>query len=226
MNLPDIPEYVANYFNFIIDFAASPKETCSRYKATNSVNKDLLAFAAIGTAFTWLTLVLLKKIAELNNDKSSFLRIVDYADADTITLITLPCIIILTLLVHLAVKIIFFFNKKIYKQKIKGTINFKNTVNGSLAFFSFAPFVFMLCFLFTMLGAYQIKDNSSWPIFLLLLFPLVILEGFFIFWYLPASLSAVQPDELSSSYRKAIFSVYGLIIFLVAAQSWIKDIFS
>src|SRR3954471_731752 len=99
MNLPDIPEYVANYFNFIIDFAASPKKACSNYKATNSVNKDLLSFAAIGIVFTWLTLVLIKKIAESNNDKSSFLKLINNADADTITLITLPCIIILTLLV-------------------------------------------------------------------------------------------------------------------------------
>jgi hypothetical protein len=170
--------------------------------------------------------VLLKKIAESNNDKSSILKLIDNVDADNITLITLPCIIILTLLVHVAVKIIFFFNKKIYKQKIAGAINFKNTVNGSLAFFSFVPFVFALCFLLVMLTCYKLKAHLSLTGFLILLSPLDVLGVLFILWYFPVSLSAVQSDELSSSYRKAVLSVYGLIMVLFAAQDWIRDIFN
>ena len=148
MNLPDIPEYVAGYFNFIIDFAVNPKKSCEPYKATNSVNKNLLTYAAIGTAFTWLTVSLLKKIAESYNDKSSILQGADKIDADRIPLIVLPCIIILSLLVHVTIKIIFLINRKEYRNLPRNSVNFKNTVNGALAFFSFAPFVLILFFLF------------------------------------------------------------------------------
>ncbi|HEY2726988.1 MAG TPA: hypothetical protein VGI61_07430, partial [Parafilimonas sp.] len=226
MNLPDIPEYVANYFNFITDFAADPKNACNEYRASNSINKNLLSFAAIGIVFTWITISLLKKIAESNNDKSDILKIADKVDADTAALIILPCIIIISLLVHLAVKLIFFLNMKIHKRKTAGAINLKNTINGSLAFFSFAPFVFMLCFLFIMLVCYKFQNHLNLAGFLLILSPLIILQLFFAFWYFPASLSAMQPDELSGSYRKAIYSVYGLIFVLIAMQDWLYDLFN
>jgi hypothetical protein len=226
MTLPDIPEYVANYFNFITDFAADPKNACKEYKASNSINKNLLSFAAIGIVFTWLTISLLKKIAELNNDKSDILKIADKVDADTAALLILPCIIILSLLVHLAVKLIFFFNKKTYKTTNDRSINIKNTINGSLAFFSFAPFVFMLCFLFIMLVCYKLQNHLNLAGFLFILSPLIVLQLFFLFWYFPSSLSAMQSDEISGSYRKAIYSVYGLIFVLIAMQDWIIDIFN
>ncbi len=226
MNLPDIPEYVANYFDFIIDFGTNPKNACKKYKASNSINKDLLTFAAIGIVFTWLTISLLKRIAESNNDKSDILKIADKVDADTAALIVLPCIIIISLLVHLAVKLIFFLNRKIYKHKISNSINLKNTINGSLAFFSFAPFVLMLCFLFIMVTMYQFHGRLNFTEFIFILSPSIILQLLFIIWYFPAGLSAMQQDELSSSYRKAIYSVYGLIFVLIAMQDWIKGIFN
>jgi hypothetical protein len=226
MTLPDIPEYVANYFNFITDFAADPKKACKEYKASNSINKNLLSFAAIGIVFTWLTISLLKRIAASNNDKSDILKIADKVDADTAALIILPCIIILSLLVHLAVKLIFFLNRKIYKQKTSASINIKNTINGCLAFFSFAPFVFMLCFLFIMLACYQFQSRLNIVGFLFILSPIIILQLFFLFWYFPAGLSAMQPDETSGSYHKAIYSVYGLIFVLIAMQGWLNDIFN
>jgi hypothetical protein len=224
MNLPDIPEYVAGYFNFIIDFATNPKKSCEPYKATNSVNKSLLTYAAIGTVFTWLTLSLLKKIAESYNDKSSILQGADKVDPEKIPLIVLPCVIIISLLVHVTIKIIFLINRKEYGSLPRNSVNFKNTVNGALAFFSFAPFVLILSFLLTMLIFYNMPAaDVKFVIAIGIMSPIIILGVSFIFWYFPVSLSAVQPEELSKGYLKAVYSVYGLVLVIFAIQDWIKD---
>jgi cytochrome bd-type quinol oxidase subunit 2 len=224
MILPDITEYIAGYFNFIIDFAINPKKTCEPYKATNSVDKTLLTYAAIGTFFTWLIILLTKRIAEVYNDKSSILQGVDKIDADKIPLIMLPCIIIISLLVHVTIKVVFLLNKKEYSTLPRNAINFKNTVNGALAFFSFAPFVLMLSFLITMLFLYNINPaHLKFVIFIVIMLPVIFLATTFILWYFPISLSAVQPDELSKGYRKSVYTVYGFILFLFAIQDWIKD---
>jgi hypothetical protein len=224
MNLPDIPEYAAGYFNFIIDFAASPKTACKPYKAKNKVNKDLLTYSIIGLFFTWLLFIVLQKIGTAFNDKSGILQLADNVEAETLPLIVLPCIILFSLLAHIAILLVLKVNKKKYPDE---SVNFKNTVNGMLAFFSFAPFSITFAFLLTMLVAYNFTTPDINPLQLILLvLPAVSLMISFLIYYFPQSLASVQPDLLQKDYGKAIISVYVFIVTTIGLIGWTHDIFN
>jgi hypothetical protein len=224
MNLPDIPEYVAGYFNFIVDFAINPTNACAPYKASNKINKDLLTFAAIGATLTWLTIILIKKMGDYYHDKSHIFDFTDKLEVDIIPFVALPFIILLSLFVHLLVRLIFRFNKE--DKGISPTqIDCKNTINGALAYFAFAPFLIMLSFFITMAIIFNIpKGLSGWQILLLVL-PNSIFTLWVVLWCFPLSITAMQPDELRKSYKNAILTCFGLFFVIIVVLEWLKDLF-
>ena len=224
MNLPDIPDYVAGYFNFIIDFAINPAKACEPYRGLNKVDKNLLSFAAIGIAFTWLTILLTKKLAASNSDPTGLFKYVENVDIETLPLAMLPAILLVSLIIHAMVKLVFLFHRKQYQNTVKENINFKNTFNGTLAFFSFAPFAFVVLFLVSLSILYQFdRKQLHWAVLLLVLLPLIALEIAFLFWYLPVSISAVQPGSISKNFKRALLSIYYVVMVMVALMLMARD---
>ncbi len=223
----DIPEFVAGYFNFIIDYAAKPGETCSKYKSLNKVDKDLLTYAAIGSAFTWLIFRLISKLGEVYNDKSDILDLADKIEIDKLPLIILPSIVLLSLFVHVAVRLTLIISRQ-HKNLEPNTVNFKNTVNGALAFFSFAPFAYMLINLLTLLLTYNFVNlqDPNYFIVILLLLPTILLFLSFVIWYFPVSVSSVQPEDLRKIFMRAIYIVYAFFFVLFFAVGQIREIVS
>lgn len=224
MNLPDVPDYVAGYFDFIIDFSTQPVKACEPYKGLNKVDKNLLSYAAIGIAFTWLTILITRKLASSNNDQSGIFKYVEAINIETIPLVVIPAILLLSVLIHSMVKLVFILNRKEYHSIVKGNINFKNTFNGTLAFFAFAPFAFVVVFLGCLFILYQFdQKNLHWAVLFLVLLPLIALEIAFLFWYLPVSISAVQPESISKNVKRAILNIYYLVMVMVAISFMIRD---
>jgi len=210
MNLPDIPEYIANYFNFIIDFVVNPKKACEKYKGMNKVDKDLLTFAAVGIALTWITISVTKKISDYYGDNSQILTLPEKIDMETLTLISIPTLLFVALLIHLMVKLILYIGKENFTG-----VDIKNTINGILAFFSFAPFLLFFLFLIIMIVIYNLVDKEINPYWLLtFVSPLTILSLSYVFWYFPAALRFMQPNDLRKPFRKAITNIYVIIMLL------------
>ena len=224
MDFPDIPDYVAGYFDFIIDFATKPAKACEPYKGLNKVDKTLLSFAAIGIAFTWLTILITKKLAASNNDQSGIFKYVENINIETIPLVVIPSILLLSLFIHAMVKLVFILHRKEYHSIVKGNINFKNTFNGTLGFFAFAPFAFVVVFLGCLIILYQFdQKHLHWAVLLIVLLPLIFLEIAFLFWYLPISISAVQPENISKNFKRAILSIYYLVMVVLAITLMLRD---
>lgn len=225
MDLPDIPEYVASYFDFVIDFALNPAKACEPYRGSGKVNKTLVSFAVLGTVFAWLCIAAIKKLATNNNDNEGILKYANKIDTETLPLIILPSILLLSIIFHLAVKIVFLLNRREYNTIIKSDINFKNTFNGLLAFFSFAPFSLMVLLLITVYFMYRFHASTIHPgILFLIILPYVLLQLSFLIWYLPVSVGSMQPERISKSYKKAFFSIYAFIMVIVAAVSLLADL--
>jgi hypothetical protein len=224
MNLPDIPEYVAGYFNFIVDFTINPTNACAPYKASNKINKDLLTFAAIGITLTWLTIILIKKMGDHYHDNSHIFDFTENLEVDIIPFAVLPFIILLSLCVHLLVRLIFRFDNEV-KTTSPIQIDFKNTINGALAYFAFAPFLVMLSFFITMATIFNVPKLSGWKILLVIL-PNSIFTLWVVLWYFPLSITAMQPDNLRKSYKKAILTCFGFFFVIFALIDWLKDLFT
>jgi hypothetical protein len=224
MNLPDIPEYVADYFNFLIDFSISPQKALDPFKRVNEIDKKLITFAALGTGFTWLNLILLQKLARANNDKSDIFRNIDKVDIETLPFMILLGVILFSIIVHVGVKLMMFISARIEKKKLLkeelNLISLKKTINGALGFFSFAPLVYILLFEFTMIVVYALNPrNINIFLWLILIAPAALFGMVCILYYLPKALSCIHPIGLSKKVYSLILTLYGLIMFLIAITS-------
>jgi hypothetical protein len=218
MNLPDIPKYVADYFNFVIDFVISPKKALEFYKAKDSIHETLISFTAIGIFFTWINGTLLQKLGEINHDKSDILKFIPKIDIDMLPLVALLTVTFAAVIFHLILKLVLMFELNEFKKpegrtRATSLLNLKNTINGALAFFSVIPFLLTLCFLLTMLGAYNLILDKPSPVTIILLELPLIAAGFAaMIWYFPQSLSQVQPAGLTKTVNASIYSVFGVLI--------------
>jgi len=220
MTLPDIPKATADYINFIIDFGSSPSKAVSAYKGTGSVNPDLVTFSALGAGLTWLILLVLKHIADAHNDKSDIIALIGKGDIETIPLFALDTIILLSIIFHLAMRLVLKFQKRT-KGKIntkKGahiSINLKDTINGALAFFSFAPVVISLTFLFGMIFLFTIRPpQPKLNVAIALMIsvgPTVVLLLALIFFYFPTALSGVQSTMDAKEARNIFYTIVGIV---------------
>jgi hypothetical protein len=226
MNLPDIPKYVADYFNFVIDFTASPKKALEPYKAKGSIHETLISFAAIGVFFTWLNGMLLQKLGELNHDNSDILRFIPKLDIELLPLVSLMTVVFCSIIFHFVLKFVLMFELKEFKtskaeHKATSLLNLKNTINGALAFFSIIPVILTLCFLLTMLGAYNLNHQKMNMVLILLIqLPLIFIGVASVLWYFPQSLSQVQPTGLIRIVNRSIYSLYGfcMIVFWLISK--------
>jgi len=222
MPLPDLPQATADYINFIIDFASSPSKAVSAYKGKGSVNANLVTFSALGAGLTWLVLLVLKHIADAHNDKSDIIALIGKGDVETIPVLALLIIILLSIIFHLAMKLVLKFQKGTNgkgdtKTHKKISINLKENINSALAFFSFAPIMFSLTFLFGMIFLFrylpsQIQPTQSVIIPLIIsVGPNVLLLLALVFIYFPSALSGVQSTMDVKAARKVFSTVVGII---------------
>jgi hypothetical protein len=228
MNLPDIPKYIADYFNFVIDFTASPRKALEPYKAKDSIHETLISFAAIGIFFSWLNGMLLQKLGESNHDKSGILKFIARLDMELLPLISLVAVVFCSIIFHFFLKFVLMFELKEFKTgkkeyKASSLLNLKNTINGALAFFSVIPVILTLCFLLTMLGVYNLNhERINIVVILLIDLPLIFIGVASLLWYFPQSLSQVQPMGLTRVVNRSIYSLYGFCMVI----SWLISKFT
>jgi hypothetical protein len=187
------------------------------FKQSNKVHETLITYAGIGSFFSWLTAILLKRLGEINNDRSEFLKKIPNTDIDFLPFATLFFIIFFTIVLHFAIKLAIILGNRNGKSAPRSeAFTIKNTINGGLAFFSVYPFLNLFVFLLIMLLAYNInpKAISLW-IVLVILSPLVIIALFSI-WRFPKSIIAVHPQALEKIIGGAFYTLLVLISFTTA----------
>ena len=96
------------------------------------------------------------------------------------------------------------------------SINLKDTINGTLAFFSFAPVVISLTFLFGMIFLFTIRPpQPALNVVIALMIsvgPTVVLLLALIFFYFPTALSGVQSTMDSKDARNIFYTVVGIVV--------------
>jgi hypothetical protein len=224
MNLPDIPKYVADYFNFAIDFIQHPGKALKEYKANNRIHETLITYTAIGIFFSWLTGILLQKLAAVNNDKSEVVKVFGKADIDILPFIGLFGIILFAVILHFGIKLVLLFKPKATRPKAEdiraeGSINIKNSINGALAYFSVIPFLLMFLFLVLMLVVYPLKTKISLVLLIVLELPIIITAFISFIWHFPKAMSTVHPDYLGPTVRNSIYTLFGIIMVFIAIVS-------
>ncbi|GEM_PF-4536354 len=223
MNLPDIPKYITDYFNFTIDFTGHTSEALKPFKERNKIDETLVSYAAFGLFFTWLIAFLLRRLAEMHKDKTSLFKNLHLSEIEIYPLAAIFAIIVCAIILHFAIKIVLAIDKRFMHQRSpkkypdSGTFNLKNTINGLLAFFAVIPFLYMTLFLLTMFIIYTFLPAQIKPgVVIALIAPTAIAALIFILFHFPRSIAAVHPDSLNSYIRNSIRTLIILSMALIA----------
>ena len=151
MKTPSLPEYFAQYVNFIIDFIIDIKKCCQPYQDNKIVEKDLLTFAFFSTVIAWLQIYTIKKIGHYYGDTNSILNAVQLENLEFISLYLLAFLMVYSFCYHFFVIFIF---------RIKESIDVKNTINGILVFYSGTIILVFFLFMLTIIFCFQVKSGG------------------------------------------------------------------
>jgi hypothetical protein len=227
MNLPDIPKYVADYFNFFIDFGSSPKKALSPYKAKGRIDETLVVFAALGVVFCWLLLLLCQKLARAHGDKGSVLEWMDRVDVDTLPFAALVVSILFAFLTHVTIRVVNYPSEYMGRRRQNAVdvtgetsslpaINLKDTINGILAFFSFAPVIIAAGLLISLCILFASGPHIGRSYLLFSILPCAGISTVALLHFLPTALISVHPN----SCRKKIDTAFYIMLLLVGLLTY------
>lgn len=187
--MPSLPDFIAKYVNFIIDFLYDTTKCCETYRDSKYVDKDLLTFAFLSSLIAFGQLILIKNIAIYFEDTDSILNKLDFNMIEFVGFYALAFLLVHSVVLH-------HFVTKF--RSLKGEINVKNTVNAVLAFYTCAIIIFLFLFTICLTICLQIKQFGI--LYMSLIFILVLFIILFSYKKYKYSLKAMHPLDINTKY--------------------------